>query len=72
MQTARRLKKSCTVEAANARRNSSPRLIWPMETIVFVTVVPILAPIIIGTAPFKLRAPELTIPTIRDVVVDEL
>ena len=37
-----------------------------------VTVVPMFAPIIIGIAPAKLRAPPLTIPTIREVVVDEL
>jgi hypothetical protein len=43
-----------------------------METIILVTVVLMFAPIIIGIAPAKLRAPPLTIPTIREVVVDEL
>ena len=70
--TANTLKKSCTVAAAKARLNSLPRFICPMETIMLVTVVPILAPIIMGIAPPKFKAPLLTIPTIRDVVVDEL
>jgi hypothetical protein len=43
-----------------------------METIMLVTVVPILAPIIMGIAPPKCNAPLLTIPTIKEVVVDEL
>ena len=43
-----------------------------MDTIVLVTVVPMLAPITIGTAPAKDKAPLLTIPTINEVVVDEL
>jgi hypothetical protein len=43
-----------------------------METIMLVTVVPILAPIIMGIAPPKFNAPLLTIPTINEVVVDEL
>jgi hypothetical protein len=70
--TANTLKKSCTVAAENARLNSFPRLICPMETIILVTVVPILAPIIMGIAPPKFNAPLLTIPTINAVVVDEL
>jgi hypothetical protein len=47
-------------------------LIWPMETIILVTVVPMFAPIIMGTAPPKFNAPLLTIPTINEVVVEEL
>ena len=43
-----------------------------METIVFVTVVPIFAPMTIGTAPEMVSEPLLTIPTISDVVVEEL
>ena len=66
------LKKSCTVDAANARLNSVPLFMCPIETIVFVTVVPIFAPIIIGTELAIVRLPLLTIPTIREVVVDEL
>ena len=60
------------MDAENARLNSLPLLICPIETIVFVTVVPILAPIIMGIAPFKVTAPPETIPTIIDVVVEEL
>jgi len=37
-----------------------------------VTVVPIFAPMIIGTAPLNPRDPELTMPTMREVVVEEL
>ena len=70
--TANTLKKSCTVAAAKARLNSLPRLICPMETIMLVTVVPIFAPIIIGIAPVKVTAPPETIPTMIDVVVEEL
>ena len=70
--TANTLKKSCTVAAAKARLNSLPRFIWPIETIMLVTVVPIFAPIIMGIAPLKFNAPLLTMPTIRDVVVEEL
>jgi hypothetical protein len=66
------LKKSCTVAAANARLNSFPLLICPMDTIILVTVVPMFAPIIMGIAPAKFNAPLLTIPTINDVVVEEL
>ena len=70
--TARMLKKSCTVDAAKARLNSFPLFICPTETMVFVTVVPILAPMIIGIAPEIPRAPLLTMPTIKEVVVEEL
>ena len=44
----------------------------PTDTIVFVTVVPMFAPIIIGIELAIVRLPLLTIPTIKDVVVDEL
>ena len=63
---------SWCVAAENARINSFPLLICPIDTIVFVTVVPMFAPIIIGIAPVKVTAPLLTIPTIIEVVVDEL
>ena len=43
-----------------------------MDTMVLVTVVPMLAPITICIAPAKDKAPLLTIPTINEVVVDEL
>ena len=72
IKTAKTLKKSCTVDAAKALLNSLPLLIWPIDTIVLVTVVPIFAPIIMGIAPLKLTAPPLTMPTIIEVVVEEL
>ena len=43
-----------------------------VETIVLVTVVPIFAPIIIGTAPDSVTVPDPTIATINDEVVEEL
>ena len=70
MITAKILKKSWTVEAAKALLNSVPLFMCPTDTIVFVTVVPIFAPIIIGIEPAIVRLPLLTIPTINDVVVD--
>ena len=63
---------SWCVAAEKARLNSFPLLMCPIDTIVFVTVVPMFAPIIIGIAPDNVSAPVLTIPTIREVVVDEL
>ena len=48
--TAITLKKSCMVAAVNASRNSSLRRTEPRATMVLVTVVPMLAPMIIGTA----------------------
>ncbi len=65
------LKKSCTVAVAKARRNSSPRRTWPSDTSVLVTVVPMLAPITIGTAASTVRAPDATRPTMIDVVADD-
>ena len=72
MATVIRLNVSCTEDAAKALRNSNFRVMCPSETILAVTVVPILAPMIMGMAPFNPREPLLTIPTIRDVVVEEL
>ena len=68
------MKKSWTVATLNARRNSSLRPMWASEAIVFVTVVPMLAPMINGTAlatgiGFSGAA---TNPTIIAVVTDEL
>lgn len=48
--TASQLNMSWTVAPANARRKSPTSVIWPMETSVFVTEVPMLAPITIGIA----------------------
>ena len=45
---------------------------YPRDTNVFVTLVPILAPIIMGTAPDTLIVPADTRPTIIDVVTLEL
>ena len=70
--TAMILKKSCTVDAANALLNSVLLFMCPMDTIVFVTVVPIFAPIIMGIELAIVRLPLLTIPTIKEVVVEEL
>ena len=66
------LKKSCNEPPVIALLNSSRRPICPKDTSVFVTVVPIFAPSIIGTALATFRIPEPTIPTIIEVVVDEL
>ena len=76
--TASTLKKSWTVAAANARLNSFPRFICPMETMMLVTVVPIFAPMIIGIALLRgkkimpVLVVALAIPTMIDVVVEEL
>ena len=72
MATQMRLKKSCIVPPAKARRNSSFLVICPSETRRQVTVVPILAPIIIGTALLMVMMPEATMPTTIEVVVEEL
>lgn len=48
--TASQLNMSWTVAPANARRKSPTSVIWPMETSVLVTEVPMLAPITIGIA----------------------
>ena len=52
--------------------NSLPLLICPIDTIVFVTVVPILAPITIGISLLSPINPPPAMPTISDVVVEEL
>ena len=70
--TANKLKKSCIVAAWNARLNSFPLCMCPIETNVLVTVVPIFAPIIIGTAPDNVTVPDPTIATINEEVVEEL
>jgi len=44
---------------------------WPSETSVFVTVVPMFAPMTIGTAASTLSAPEATSPTITEVEADD-
>ena len=69
--TTNTLKKSCIVDAAKALLNSPSLLTWPKETRVFVTVVPIFAPMTIGIAYSRLRTPLPTNPTIVDVVTDE-
>ena len=48
--TASKLKKSWTIAAANERWNSKERFIWVNDTNIFVTDVPILAPMMIGMA----------------------
>ena len=70
--TAVQLKKSCTVAPAMARLNSSGLVMWPIETIVFVTVVPMLAPMMTGMAPSMESVPVATRVTVRLVVVEEL
>ena len=60
------------VAPAKARRNSSRRVIWAIETRVLVTEVPMLAPMMIGIAPSMVSAPAATSPTVIEVVVDEL
>ena len=72
VRAARTLKKSWTVDAAKALWNSAGRVTWPMETSVFVVVVPIFAPMTMGTASSMVRAPEATSPTTMVVVVEEL
>ncbi len=44
---------------------------WPSDTSVLVTVVPMLAPMIIGTASSTPSAPEATRPTITDVDAED-
>jgi len=68
----RRLKISCIVEQLSARLNSSLLVTWLMATSVFVTVVPMLAPMTIGMALRTLNAPEATNATTIEVVVEEL
>ena len=70
--TVNRLKKSWTVAAAKARRNSAFRVTDPSATNVDVMVVPMLAPMMNGTALVTVSAPADTNPTTKAVVVDEL
>ena len=53
--TESQLNMSWIVAPANARRKSSADVICPMETMVFVTDVPMFAPIIIGIAWLTLK-----------------
>ena len=53
--TANQLNMSWTVAPAKARRKSLTSVIWPIETSVFVTDVPMLAPITIGMARWTSR-----------------
>jgi hypothetical protein len=69
--TARTLKKSWTIAADNASLNSILRLICVRETKIFVTDVPMLAPMMMGMALATFRAPPATSPTTMDVVNDE-
>ena len=63
---------SCTDEAAKARRNSALRVMWPSETSLAVTVVPMLAPMTMKMALRTPMASAATIPIMMLVVVDEL
>ena len=67
-----RLNVSCTDEAAKARRNSAFRVIWPSETSLAVTVVPMLAPMTMKMALRTPMASAATMPIMILVVVDEL
>ena len=67
-----RLKKSCIVAPAKARWNSVRRFMEVMATMVLVTVVPMLAPMMMGTALVTVSAPPATMPTTIEVVLDEL
>ena len=60
------------MELVKARLNSSFLVIWPSATIVFVTVVPMFAPITMGIAHLIESAPPATKPTTIEVVVEEL
>ena len=71
IETAKTLKKSWTVAAANARLNSADWRTCPNETSVLVTVVPMLAPMTIGTACSTPSAPEATNPTMTEVLADD-
>jgi hypothetical protein len=70
--TARKLKKSWTIEAENDRRNSALRFRCASETRMQVTEVPIFAPMIMGMAPLTVNAPPPTMVTTIEVVAEEL
>lgn len=72
MQTLNRLKKSWTVAPANALLNSSFRVMWPKETKTLVTVVPMLAPMMMGIALGMVKLPPATKATTTEVVAEEL
>ena len=70
--TVKILKKSCKAAAASAFLNSFFLEIYPSDTIVLVTVVPIFAPITIGIALSKEIVPAATMATTREVTVELL
>mmetsp|Transcript_29292 Transcript_29292/g.66409 ORF Transcript_29292/g.66409 Transcript_29292/m.66409 type:complete len:243 (-) Transcript_29292:14-742(-) len=69
--TVRRLNMSCTVAAEKARWRSMRLFTWPMETMVLVTEVPMLAPMMTGMAAFTVMVSAPTRPTTIDVLVDD-
>ena len=72
MHTLSRLKKSWTVAPANALLNSSFRVMCPKETKTLVTVVPMLAPMMMGIALGMVRLLPATRATTIEVVAEEL
>ena len=72
MTVVRILKKSWYVPAATARLNSFLRVMNPNETMVLVMVVPMLAPMIMGTAACNEMEPEATRATTMEVVAELL
>ena len=71
IRTAIQLKKSWTVAPAIASLNSWGRVMWPIETIVLVTVVPMLAPMMTGMAAGTGSVPVATSVTTSEVVVED-
>mmetsp|Transcript_35062 Transcript_35062/g.88376 ORF Transcript_35062/g.88376 Transcript_35062/m.88376 type:complete len:229 (+) Transcript_35062:967-1653(+) len=69
--TVNMLKQSCTVAPAKARRYSSLSPACAKLTIVFVTEVPMLAPMIMGIAFFTSMRPAAVMVMMMDVLVDE-
>ena len=63
------LKRSWTVPAATAFLNSLVFVMYPIDTMVLVRVVPILAPITMGIALERLMVPDATAATAKVVVV---
>ncbi len=57
--------------APTARSNSTGRRMLPTEARVLVTLVPMLAPMIMGTASSTPTSPAATMPTIVDVLTDD-
>mmetsp|Transcript_68764 Transcript_68764/g.143607 ORF Transcript_68764/g.143607 Transcript_68764/m.143607 type:complete len:208 (-) Transcript_68764:230-853(-) len=66
-----RLNMSCTVAPAKALSNSNRSPAWPIDTMVLVTVVPMLAPMMMGTAGRTWSPPAETKATTMDVLVEE-